>query len=171
MSRNHRWVGFAMTLAVCGCMPAETRPNEETQAVTQQGSTLNSKRPHILTPRGETIELEIARSDQQRARGLMFRESLPSAHGMLFVFSESGRHGFWMKNTFIALDMLWIEADGTIAEIQRDIPPCGSDPCPNYAPESPGLYVLELAAGEADRLGLAEGDRLALRNIEGPAGG
>lgn len=128
-------------------------------------------RPHIVTPRGETIELEIARSDQQRARGLMFRESLPPSHGMLFVFAESDRHGFWMKNTFIPLDMLWIDGDGTIAEIQRDIPPCESEPCPTYAPESPGLYVLELAAGEADQLGLAEGDRLELRNIEPSSGG
>lgn len=167
MFRNHSWVVFAV-VALCACVPAETRTHENSQmdSGAQEATQGDPSRPHIVTPAGETIELEIARSDQQRARGLMFRESLPPSHGMLFVFAESDLHGFWMKNTFIALDMLWIEADGTIAEIQRDIPPCGSEPCPSYAPDSPGLYVLELAAGEADRLGLAEGDRLELRNIE-----
>lgn len=140
-------------------------------AAEQESSVSVESLPHLLTPSGERIELEIARTDQQRARGLMFRESLPPAHGMLFVFIESDRHGFWMKNTFIALDMLWLEEDGTIAEIQRDIQPCNSDPCPSYEPDSPGLYVLELAAGEADRLGLEEGDRLELRNIAGATGG
>lgn len=127
--------------------------------------------PRIVTPRGEIILLEIARTDQQRARGLMFRESLPENHGMLFVFAESERHGFWMKNTFIPLDMLWIAEDGTIAAIIRDVPPCHSDPCPTYAPDAPGSFVLEIGAGEAKRLGLGEGDRLELRNIEPPTGG
>ncbi len=101
----------------------------------------------------------------------MFRESLPENHGMLFIFPVSEQHGFWMKNTFIPLDMLWLDENGVITDIQRDIQPCNSDPCPTYAPDAPGLYVLELAAGEANRLGLEEGDHLELRNIEGTTGG
>ncbi|MBW3671049.1 MAG: DUF192 domain-containing protein [Acidobacteria bacterium] len=172
MSRRIEWTMIAAAVAVVACMGAETAMTEHGGVTRDQSSSASAEsRPHLLTSSGERVELEIARSDAQRARGLMFRESLPPAHGMLFVFSESDRHGFWMKNTFIPLDMVWIEADGTIAEIQREIQPCHADPCPSYAPESPGLYVLELAAGEADRLGLREGDRLELRNIAGPAGG
>lgn len=172
MSPKIEWTMIAAAVAVVACMGAETAMTDHERATRDQSSSASAdSRPHLLTSSGERIELEIARSDAQRARGLMFRESLPPAHGMLFIFSESDRHGFWMKNTFIPLDMVWIEADGTIAEIQRDIQPCYSDPCPSYAPDSPGLYVLELAAGEADRLGLQEGDRLELRNIAGPAGG
>lgn len=165
-------IALAVAVVVIGCVGAETTMAEHEGVTPGQSSSASAEtRPHLLTSSGERIGLEIARSDAQRARGLMFRESLPPAHGMLFIFSESDLHGFWMKNTFIPLDMVWIEADGTIAEIQRDIQPCHSDPCPSYAPESPGLYVLELAAGEADRLGLREGDHLELRNIAGPAGG
>lgn len=171
MIRNIRWWSFVAVVGLCACMPAETKMHDEGDLRPESQSQADPARPHIVTASGEVIELEIARSDQQRARGLMFRESLAPSHGMLFIFAESDRHGFWMKNTFIPLDMIWIEEDGTIAEIQRNIPPCRSDPCPTYAPEEAGLYVLELAADEAERLGLKAGDRLELRNIESRAGG
>lgn len=170
MSRRVEIMIIAVTIALwTGCKPADQSAAYQPSPATESESAV--ERPHLLTPSGERIELEIARSDQQRARGLMFRESLPPNHGMLFVFPVSEQHGFWMKNTFIALDMLWLDERGTITEIQPDIQPCFSDPCPTYAPDSPGLYVLELAAGEADRLGLVEGDRLELRNIASKTGG
>lgn len=166
---------FMIALAAVACTPADSSAaGSDTMRSTKTGSAITEIDrgvPHLVTRSGQTIVLEVARSDQQRARGLMFRESLPENHGMLFVFSESEPHGFWMKNTFIALDMLWLGEDGTIVEIKRDVPSCSADPCPTYVPDAAGLYVLELAAGESDRLGLSAGDRLELRNIQPPPSG
>lgn len=114
----------------------------------------------IYCPNGKSVTAELAVTDEERQRGLMFREKLLSDQGMLFVFEEEGLYSFWMKNTLIALDMLWINKDRRIVHIARNVPPCKEDPCPTYSPDRPGLYVLELAAGAADRLGLKLFDRL-----------
>jgi len=114
----------------------------------------------IYLPDGKSITAELAVSDEERQRGLMFREKLQPDQGMLFVFEEESRHSFWMKNTLIYLDMLWIDKDRKIVHIAQNVPPCKEDPCPSYGPDRPGLYVLELAGGAADRLGLKLFDRL-----------
>jgi len=114
----------------------------------------------IYLPNGKSVTAELAATDEERQRGLMFREKLLPDQGMLFVFEEEGLYSFWMKNTLISLDMLWINKDRRIVHIARNVPSCKEDPCPSYSPERPGLYVLELAAGAADRLGLKLFDRL-----------
>jgi hypothetical protein len=114
----------------------------------------------IYLPNGKSVTAELAATDEERQRGLMFREKLLPDQGMLFVFEEEGLYSFWMKNTLISLDMLWINKDRRIVHIARNVPPCKEDPCPSYSPERPGLYVLELAAGAADRLGCKLFDRL-----------
>lgn len=114
----------------------------------------------IYLPNGKSVTAELAVTDEERQRGLMFREKLLPDQGMLFVFEEEGLYSFWMKNTLIFLDMLWINKDRRIVHIARNVPPCKEDPCPSYSPERSGLYVLELAAGAADRLGLKLFDRL-----------
>lgn len=114
----------------------------------------------IYLPNGKSVTAELAVTDEERQRGLMFREKLLPDQGMLFVFEEEGLYSFWMKNTLISLDMLWINKDRRIVHIARNVPPCKEDPCPSYSPERPGFYVLELGAGAADRLGLKLFDRL-----------
>jgi hypothetical protein len=114
----------------------------------------------IYLPNGKSVTAELAATDEERQRGLMFREKLLPEQGMLFVFEEEGLYSFWMKNTLISLDMLWINKDRRIVHIARNVPPCKEDPCPSYSPERPGLYVLELAAGAADRIGFKLFDRL-----------
>jgi len=114
----------------------------------------------IYLPSGASVTAELAITDAERARGLMFRETLLPDQGMLFVFERESAVAFWMKNTLIPLDMLWLDHDRHIVHIERNVPPCKADPCPSYAPPRPGLYVLELSAGAADRFGLKAGDRL-----------
>jgi hypothetical protein len=85
---------------------------------------------------------------------------------MLFLFPDTAVYPFWMKNTLIPLDIIWIDGSGAIVDIARDVPPCRADPCPSYPPKGPARYVLELSAGEAAARGLGEGDRLVLEGIE-----
>lgn len=114
----------------------------------------------IFFPNGSSVAAEIAATENERARGLMFRDRLPAGEGMLFVFEEEGAHAFWMKNTLIPLDMLWLDPGHRIVHIARMVPPCVADPCPSYGPGLPALFVLELAGGQADARGLKVGDRL-----------
>jgi hypothetical protein len=109
------------------------------------------------------FDAELAVTADERARGLMFRESLPPGTGMLFVFPREGRHGFWMKNTLIELDIVFIGADRRVSDIARRAQPCRNEPCPQYFPAAPAAYALEIAGGIADRFGFAAGDPVEFR--------
>ncbi|MDH4197624.1 MAG: DUF192 domain-containing protein [Candidatus Aminicenantes bacterium] len=114
----------------------------------------------IFFPNGTSVTAELAVTDAERARGLMFRENVPADQGMLFVFEAEAQHSFWMKNTKVYLDMLWLDGGRRVIHIERQVPPCVTDPCPSYGPQLPARFVLELRGGEADVRGLAVGDRL-----------
>lgn len=114
----------------------------------------------IYLPSGLSITAELAVTAEERGRGLMFREKLLPDQAMLFVFEAEDYHSFWMKNTLVALDMVWLDKEKRIVHIERDVPPCKADPCPSYTPKRPGSYVLELKSGSAERLKLKLFDKL-----------
>jgi len=110
---------------------------------------------------GQRYSVEVAKTDAERERGLMFRDVLPAGHGMLFIHPREEPQAYWMKNTHIALDILYFDTAYRLVSQQRDVPPCSlGDACPPYPSEAPARYVLELNAGEAARLGLHDGDAL-----------
>ena len=96
----------------------------------------------------QTIFVDVADSPVKQAKGLMFRKSLDENRGMLFVFEREAKHSFWMKNTLIPLDMLWLNTDKEIIHIEHSAPPCKEDPCPTFGPQSSNAkYVLEVNGG------------------------
>ena len=106
--------------------------------------------------------VEVVSTSEARAKGLMFRESLPADRGMLFVFQQTGFYPFWMKNTLIPLDMIWLNENYQVAFIASNVQPCYVTPFPNITPLAPARYVLEINAGAVDRLGLEIGDKLTV---------
>lgn len=115
-----------------------------------------------IVPNGTRIELEVARTPEQQAQGLMYRPTLPNNRGMLFQFPSAQRVQFWMKNVPVPLDMVFLR-NGVIQYIQTAARPCASEPCPTYGPNVPIDQVIELRAGRARELNLRNGDRI---NIE-----
>ena len=115
----------------------------------------------VLTSRGERYEflLEVARSEKEQAQGLMYRRNLDADAGMLFVFDVPREVSVWMKNTWIPLDVLFVAEEGKIEKIVRQTKPFSLQLIPS---DSAVLYVLEVNAGTADRLGLQVGDRLSV---------
>jgi uncharacterized membrane protein (UPF0127 family) len=101
--------------------------------------------------------VELASNDQERAQGLMFRKELPEGRGMLFDFEREQEVGFWMKNTYIPLDMIFIRADGTIRRIAANTEPLSERTVPSGGPVR---YVLEVIGGTAKKLGIAPGDKV-----------
>ncbi|MEW6667259.1 MAG: DUF192 domain-containing protein [Thermodesulfobacteriota bacterium] len=114
----------------------------------------------VYFPNGESVRAEPAISGPERERGLMFRPTLERDRGMLFFMGVEGIHPFWMKNVSFPIDILWLDREKRIVHMARNVPPCRTDPCPTYPPLMPSLYVLELAAGRADELGLRLHDQL-----------
>lgn len=92
-----------------------------------------------------TINVEIADTFLKRARGLMFRKVLPENYGMLFIFNYSARTSFWMKNTLIPLDLIFID-NGRVVEIKESLSPCKGE-CKIYTSKRPAKYVVEVPAG------------------------
>ena len=112
---------------------------------------------------GTRYAVEIADDEAERERGLMFRDELPAGRGMLFLHDREEPLAYWMKNTKIPLDILYFDTTRKLVSQQRDVPPCSlGDACPPYPSEAPARYVLELNAGEADRLKLQNGVELKL---------
>lgn len=115
----------------------------------------------LVTAQGKShpFTVEVAATDEQRMRGLMFRRQLAPDAGMLFDFNESAPVSMWMKNTFIPLDMLFIAADGRIVDIAERTVPQSLQP---LGPAIPVRYVLEVNGGVSARLGLRPGDRVEI---------
>ncbi len=91
---------------------------------------------------------EIARSFQERQTGLMFRTSLVEDEGMIFVFDKEDRYTFWMKNTLIPLDMIFISKDKKVIECLEEVQPCKQDPCPSYGTNKElTMFILEVNSG------------------------
>lgn len=115
---------------------------------------------HALQVGPVTLDLELARSDAERARGLMFRTAMAETEGMLFVFDRDQTLRFWMKNTILPLSVAYIAADGTIREIHDMSPGSLNGVDSTYLVR----YALELNQGAFGRLGIKVGDRLELRD-------
>lgn len=114
----------------------------------------------IETANGPTLlNVEVADTDPKREQGLMFRRKLAGNEGMIFLFDDEQEITMWMKNTYIPLDMVFIGNDWRIVHIARDAEPFSTDIIPSVRPAS---RVLEIAGGQAQKLGLKVGDAVAL---------
>ena len=105
-----------------------------------------------------TFTVELAQTEAERAKGLMFRKELPEGQGMLFDFKKDQDVAFWMENTYISLDMIFIRGDGTIARIEQNTTPLSTRNIPSGGPVR---GVLEVIAGTVKKLGIAPGDKVA----------
>lgn len=115
--------------------------------------------------KGQRFNVEIAADDQSRARGLMFVDDLPEDEGMLFIFRRMQPRAFWMKNTRIPLDIIYLDQNLKVVSITKNAKPCKTPRCPSYPSGQPAQYVLELNGGMSDQLGLVEGDSIVVGNL------
>ncbi len=116
----------------------------------------------VLFPSGSKFEVAIADNPEKRAEGLMFVEKMDADKGMLFVFDEDDFHSFWMKNTLITLDMIWISSKMKVVHIEENVPPCTDTPCPFYSSMRRARYVLEVNGGTTKKENLSVGDSLSV---------
>ncbi len=130
--------------------PFPRLPRSELQIVTDSGT--------------HSFQVWIAADDQSRMQGLMNVRSLPAEHGMLFLFEQPQFAAFWMKDTYLSLDLVFIGLDGIVVNVARKAEPLSLQPIRSAAPV---IGVLELVAGTAARIGLSAGDRVLNSALSG----
>ena len=143
-----------MAAAAAGCGSATTAnqaPLERSPAGLEQVPLT------IISANGkDRFTVEVARTPEEQAQGLMFRKSVPPDRGMIFPYDPPVQVSFWMKNTLVPLDMVFIGPDGKIGRIAANTTPMSLDPVASIDPVS---AVLEIAGGRAAELGIREGDK------------
>ncbi len=120
----------------------------------------------VALPNGTKFLVEIANTDQLREQGLMHRDHLPPDRGMLFVFEREQIWAFWMKNTLIPLDVIWMDSNGRIVDVAENMQPCKTAPCPLYYPTHVSLFALEISAGRYAEEGLQVGMKLVFPQLQ-----
>jgi uncharacterized protein len=148
--RPLRWTAFILVGFLLVAGPARPAALRSLEIVSATGV-------HVFS-------VEIADSDPAREKGLMFRKTLPDGQGMLFDFRREQEVSFWMKNTYIPLDMIFIQGNGRISHIVENAKPLSTALIPS---DGPVLAVLEVSGGTAHRLGIRTGDRVAFPIFRG----
>lgn len=103
---------------------------------------------------------EVAKTQEQRERGLMFRKSLASNRCMLFIFEDQALRSFHMKNTYIPLDIIWMDKDKRVVFIKKNAKPANNGYHETISPKKEAMYIIEVNAGTVDKIGLKTGDTL-----------
>lgn len=158
-----RWlnvVPMLLSILLIGCSVGNTAKSTTSisgsQTTAPTGQILPISAQAVLS-NGTIIQLEVARTPEQQAKGLMYRPPLPDNQGMLFQFSSPQPVRFWMKNVPVPLDMVFLQ-NGVVQYIEASAPPCPKESCPTYGPEVPIDMVIELRSGRAAELNLQDGD-------------
>ena len=170
MRKNNHLLLIPLTLMIAaftGCdseTASRTKPSKEgagKSEVRASGSQFKKEGElYLVRPTGDTIrkiDIEIADIESERTIGMMHRRSMPDTQGMLFIFESEEPRSFWMRNTLMGLDILYIKADGEIESIAKYCVPKLEKSVPS---KGPALYVLEVEEGFCDIHGVEEGDRI-----------
>lgn len=113
--------------------------------------------------KNDCFKVSIAKTQEELRKGLQGTIFLEPQEGMLFLLPAMRRQSFWMKDTLIPLDMIWLDYKYDVVDIAENVSPCLKDPCPVYAPRQEALYVLEINGASVRHLGIKIGDRAVFK--------
>jgi len=143
---------FMLTMGLVAC----SRPN-------YNDAMRDLSAREVRLPNGKTIYAEVMMRPADMLRGMLFRDSLPADHGMIFVHGAPGKYPYWMHNVKIPLDIIWMDAQRRVVELSENTPPCKEKSalaCPNYGGKENAQFVLEMNGGAAAKNGIIVGSRI-----------
>lgn len=162
---SSKWVfHIALCLYIAGCHGSVNRnPQAAVESVTDNGPVFTREGTLYFLSKVNndtlrTIDIEFATNDKERAQGLMDRKSMTDDQGMLFIFPAAREQSFWMKNTYISLDIIYLDAHKEIVSVQKYTTPLSEESLPSF---KKAQYVLEVNAGFCDKYHIAYGDKIA----------
>ena len=160
--RNYYWGVFLFIIAVVAVVLILVLPDkaQENQQQTDAYTLQKNGTASFLDKSGKTFssfDIEIAETPEKLQAGLMYRDSLASNQGMLFLFDNDEIRSFWMKNTYLPLDIVFINADSLVVSVSHNTVPFSED---KINSEGPSRYVLEINAGQAEKLNIVPGQKL-----------
>ena len=120
------------------------------------------QQPSQITINNNIFNLEIASTSLEKSIGLMHRTHLNKNTGMIFIFKDEKPQSFWMKNTLIPLDLIFIDSNNQIVDIKHSFQPCKSEPCESYTSSKPAIYVLEINGGLAKEMEIKTGQKVKI---------
>lgn len=165
---------LALPLLILSLMTGSCAPSPDTMATSNEpSSTVDStvteappmEKPVVVLPDGFAVTLELAITPEELAQGLMFRPKLPDDRGMLLIFAEERLPSIWMMNTLVALDLVYLDSEGTVVDVVTDAQPCPGEPCPRFTPKQAAKAVLEIPAGAATLHKISAGAKLAFERV------
>ncbi len=152
-------IGIVIGIGVLGALYF----NETSQDMMEFDESVDYSQVFIYTTNSEImVNVEVADTPQKQSQGLMYRENLKLDHGMLFIFDDESILSFWMKDTLIPLDMIFVDKTFRIINVVDNALPCNIEPCPDYSSEKPAKYVIEVNAGFAKTNDIEAGDFISI---------
>ena len=132
----------------------QASPNSNGSAYRQMNVTMN----------GIELVADVAETNEQRTKGLAFKDALAENEAMVFVFDNAQEHSFWMKDMKFPIDIIWLDSNKTVVHVEHNLQPCSFDGfCQTYKPDKNALYVIETVAGFAKNNNVVEGTRVEFR--------
>lgn len=152
---------LAVVIGIIWLVVATTTPSTERVYSSLTHLAQKQERPFVQLSYGDIRwDVLVSRSYDELTRGLGYLESMDEDQGMIFVFPESGKHGFWAKGMQFDFDIVWLDVDGRVVDVVSNISP---ESYPTvFEPQAESVYVLELVAGQADMAGIAAGEYIEL---------
>ncbi len=163
MKKKHAFLAFVLGGFMVGCSddPEAEKIIEPEPVVFEKEGEL-----YLVKASGDTVQkldIEIADDSYERQTGLMYRESMEESQGMLFIYPEAARRSFYMKNTYIPLDILFFGSDSTAVSFQENAEPLDETPLPSG---EPAQFVLEINGGLVQEWNIEEGDKIDFKKLE-----
>ena len=124
---------------------------------------LENEKQNQVCIKNNCFKVELALTPEEQSQGLMFREDLKPDEGMLFVFEKEEGYPFWMRNTLIPLDIIWINQSKEVVFISENTQPCSENSCYPISPNKKAKYVLELKGGVSRNIGLTIGEKVEIK--------
>ncbi|MDQ5981941.1 MAG: uncharacterized protein QG570_706 [Patescibacteria group bacterium] len=154
---------IACTLVVVVCVFYLATTYFKINKIKPDDTYLSSLPIKIISINGKNYDIWIVEDEDKRQRGLMYVKDMKKTSGMLFIFDSTSIYPIWMKNTVIPLDIIWISEEGNVVFIKENAKPCDSTIdalCHTIIPTSPARFILELNAGQVQKLGLKVGENI-----------
>lgn len=151
-----------LSFSLISCNEEKKVQNIETEAITftKEGEA------YLIKSTGDTIkklDIEFAETEYEKQTGLMYRESMEDTQGMIFIYDSEGQRNFYMKNTYIPLDIIYYDADSSLVSIQKNAEPRSESALPS---EGPAQFVLEVNGGLSEEWGLNQDDKISFSKTE-----